>query len=162
MRTSSVARATHSDSRFGIIAAHMLDYVLVILHFLGLALGMSSGFANMVMAGLIAKAPPEEKRVLARFPPAMGRLGLIGLTLLWGSGLAIVWTRYGGFSILPRPFIYKLTAVVLLTICVISIHLLQRRAQGGDASAMAKIQLFGRLTGPLALLAIVFAVITFG
>ena len=162
MRTSSVARAAHSESWSGIIAAQMLDYVLVILHFLGLALGMSSGFANMVMAGLIAKAPPEEKRVLARFPPAMGRLGLVGLALLWGSGLAIVWTRYGGFSIMPRPFIYKLIAVVLLTICVISIHVLQRRAQAGDASAMAKIQLFGRLTGPLALLAIVFAVITFG
>ena len=162
MRTSSVARAAHSESWSGIIAAQMLDYVLVILHFLGLALGMSSGFANMVMAGLIAKAPPEEKRVLARFPPAMGRLGLVGLALLWGSGLAIVWPRYGGFSIMPRPFIYKLIAVVLLTICVISIHVLQRRAQAGDASAMAKIQLFGRLTGPLALLAIVFAVITFG
>ena len=140
----------------------MLDYVLVILHFLGLALGMSSGFANMVMSGLIAKAPPEEKRVLARFPPAMGRLGMVGLALLWGSGLAIVWTRYGGFSILPRPFIYKLTAVVLLTICVISIHVLQRRAQRGDPSAMMKIQALGRMTGPLALLAIIFAVITFG
>ena len=140
----------------------MLDYVLVILHFLGLALGMSSGFANMVMAGLIAKASPEDKRVLARFPPAMGRLGLVGLALLWGSGLAIVRTRYGGFSILPRPFIYKLIAVVMLTICVLSIHVLQRRAQAGDASAIAKIQIFGKLTGPFALLAIIFAVITFG
>jgi hypothetical protein len=140
----------------------MLDYVLVILHFLGLALGMSSGFANMVMAGLIAKASPEEKRVLARFPPAMGRLGLVGLVLLWGSGLTIVWTRYGGFSILPRTFIYKLIAVVMLTICVLSIHVLQRRAQAGDASATAKIQIFGKLTGPFALLAIIFAVMTFG
>jgi hypothetical protein len=140
----------------------MLDYLLVILHFLGLALGMSSGFANMVMAGLIVKASPEEKRVLARFPPAMGRLGLVGLALLWGSGLAIVRTRYGGFSILPQSFIYKLIAVVLLTICVLSIHVLQRRAQAGDASAIAKIQIFGKLTGPFALLAIIFAVITFG
>ena len=140
----------------------MLDYVLVILHFIGLALGMSSGFANMVMAGLIAKAPAEEKRILARFPPAMGRLGLVGLVLLWSSGLAIVRTRYGGFDILPRPFLFKLIAVVLLTICVIRIHFLQRRAQAGDVSAMAKIQVLGRLTGPLALLAIIFAVITFG
>jgi hypothetical protein len=140
----------------------MLDYVLVILHFLGLALGMSSGFANMVMAGLIAKAPPEEKRVLARFPPAMGRVGLVGLALLWGSGLSIVWTRYGGFAILPRTFIAKLTAVVLLTVCVLTINVLQRRAQAGDASAVARIQMLGKMTGPLALLAIIFAVITFG
>ena len=140
----------------------MLDQFLVIVHFLGLAMGMSSGFGNMVMAGLIAKAAPHEKAVLGRFPPAIGRVGLIGLTLLWGSGLSIVWTRYGTFAILPRAFIYKLIAVVLLTMVVIYIHFLQRRVQNGDASAMARIQLMGKLTGPLAVLAVIFAVIPFG
>lgn len=140
----------------------MLDNFLVVVHFLGLAMGMSSGFANMVMAGLIAKAAPPEKAVLGRFPPAMAKIGLIGLVLLWGSGLAIVKTRYGSFEILPQTFIYKLIAVVLLTICVIYIHLLQRRVQKGDTAAMGQIQFVGRLTGPLALLAVIFAVITFG
>ena len=139
-----------------------LDNFLVILHFIGLALGFSSGFGNMVMAGLIAKAPPNEQAILARVPPALGRLGVIGLVLLWGSGVAIVMTRYGGFSILPRPFIYKLTAVVLLTLTVLYINVLQPRAQRGDAAAMARIQTLGRLSGPLSLLAVIFAVITFG
>lgn len=139
-----------------------LDHFLVIVHFIGLAMGMSSGFANMVMAGLIARAAPQEKAVLGRFPPAMGRIGLIGLVLLWVSGIAIVLTRYGTFAILPRPFIIKLTAVVLLTIAVIYIHLLQGRASRGDQAAMARIQTLGRATGPLALVAVIFAVITFG
>jgi uncharacterized membrane protein len=140
----------------------MLDQFLLVVHFLGLALGLSTGFANMVMAGLIAKAAPDEKKVLARFPPAMGRLGVVGLTLLWASGLAIVFTRYGGFAILPRPFVIKLTAVVLLTLIVLYIQVLQRRVDQGDTSAMARIQTLGRITGPLALIAIIFAVITFG
>jgi hypothetical protein len=139
-----------------------LDHFLVIVHFIGLAMGMSSGFANMVMAGLIAKAAPQEKAVLGRFPPAMGRIGLIGLVLLWASGIAIVLTRYGTFAILPRPFIIKLAAVVLLTIAVLYIHLLQGRATRGDQAAMARIQVLGRATGPLALVAVIFAVITFG
>ena len=92
----------------------------------------------------------------------MSRIGTIGLTLLWGSGLAIVYTRYGTFSILPRTFIIKLAAVVLLTLCVIYINVLQRRVDKGDTAAMAQIQTFGRITGPLALIAIIFAVITFG
>lgn len=116
----------------------------------------------MVMAGLIAKAAPQEQAVLGRFAPAMGRLGLIGLALLWASGLAIVWTRYGSFAILPRPFIVKLAAVVLLTVVVIYIHVLQRRVDHGDTSVMARIQTLGKITGPLALIAIIFAVITFG
>ena len=140
----------------------MLDSTLMVLHFLGLAMGLSTGFSNMVMAGLIAKAAPDEKAVLGRFAPAMSRVGAIGLALLWGSGIAIVLTRYGSFAILPRPFIVKLSAVVLLTIMVVFIHVLMPRAQRGDAAAMARIQLLGRLTGPLALIAIIFAVITFG
>jgi hypothetical protein len=140
----------------------MLDYTLMVVHFLGLAVGLSTGFANMVMAGLIAKAAPQEKAVLGRFPPAMARVGAIGLAMLWASGIAIVLTRYGTFAILPRPFIIKLTAVVLLTLIVGYIHVLMPRAQRGDAAAMARIQLLGKITGPLAIIAIIFAVITFG
>jgi hypothetical protein len=92
----------------------------------------------------------------------MGRIGLIGLVLLWASGIAIVLARYGTFAILPRPFIIKLAAVVLLTIAVLYIHLLQGRATRGDQAAMARIQVLGRATGPLALVAVIFAVITFG
>jgi uncharacterized membrane protein len=140
----------------------MLDSTLMVFHFLGLALGLSTGFANMVMAGLIAKAAPNEQAVLARFPPAMAKVGAIGLALLWASGLAIVRTRYGGFSILPRPFIVKIAAVVLLTIIVGYIHVLMPRAQRGDAAAAARIRMLGMMTGPLAIIAIIFAVITFG
>jgi hypothetical protein len=139
-----------------------LDHFLVILHFVGLALGFTSGFGNMAVAGLIAKAAPQEKAILGRVPPALGRLGVIGLALLWGSGLAIIQTRYGTFAILPRPFIVKLSAVVLLTILVVYMQVLQARAQRGDAAALARIQVLGRLTGPLALIAVIFAVITFG
>ena len=138
------------------------DQFLVIVHFLGLAMGLSTGFANMVMAGLIAKAPPNEKGVLARFPPAMSKIGSIGLTLLWISGISIVMTRYGGFAILPRTFIIKLAAVVVLTLGVIYINILMPRAQKGDMAAAARIQTIGKLTGPLAIIAIIFAVITFG
>ena len=138
------------------------DNFLVITHFIGLALGFTSGFTNMVLAGLIAKAAPNEKPVLARVAPAVGRLGVIGLGLLWASGITIVMIRYGGFSILPPTFVYKLTAVVLLTLTVVYINVLQPRAQKGDAAAMARIQTLGRLSGPLSLLAVIFAVITFG
>ena len=137
------------------------DQCLVTVHFVGLTLGFASGLANMVMAGLIAKAAPHERPVLERFPPAVGRLGVIGLVLLWGSGAAIVYTRYGSFSILPQTFLIKLAAVVLLTLTVAGIHVLQPRALAGDAAARARIQVLGKVTGPLSLIALIFAVLTF-
>jgi len=57
----------------------------------------------------------------------MSRIGAIGLTMLWVSGI-----------------------------------ILMRRAQKGDMAAAARIQTVGKLTGPLAIIAIIFAVITFG
>ena len=138
------------------------DHFLVIVHFVGLAMGLGSGFAQMIMAGLMTQASTQDKAVLARLPPKMGQVGVIGLALLWITGLSIVWLRYGTFSILPRTFIYKLVAVVLLTLSVAMIQVLQRRAGAGDTAAMARMQTLGRLTGPLSLIAIIFAVITFG
>ena len=124
-------------------------------------MGMSVGFANMVMAGVIAKAAPAEKSVLGRFAPAMSKFGIAGLVLLWVSGISIVMTRYGRFDILPRTFVYKLIAVVLLTLTVGYIELLFARVKKGDAAAMAQIQMCGRFTGIFSLAAIIFAVITF-
>ena len=138
-----------------------LDNFLVILHLLGLSMGMSVGFANMVMAGVIAKAAPADKGVLGRFPPAMSKVGLAGLALLWISGISIVMTRYGGFQVLPRTFIYKLIAVVLLTVTVGYIEMLFARVKKGDTAALAQIQLCGRFTGLFSLAAVIFAVITF-
>lgn len=138
-----------------------LDNLLVVVHFVGLGMGLSVGFANMVMAGIIAKAAPAEKGVLGRFAPAMSKIGVTGLVLLWGSGIAIVMTRYGRFDILPRTFVYKLIAVVLLTLTVAYIEVLLARVKKGDTSALATIQVLGRFTGIFSLVAIIFAVITF-
>jgi hypothetical protein len=138
-----------------------LDNVLVVLHFIGLGMGMSVGFANIVMAGVIGKAAPNEKGVLGRFPAAMSKVGVAGLALMWISGISIVMTRYGRFDILPRTFIYKMIAVVLLTLSVGYIELLFARLKRGEASALGTIQVVGRLTGLFSLAAIIFAVITF-
>jgi hypothetical protein len=153
---------TRRGAAVGYHGGHMnLDRVLVVLHFIGLGMGMSVGFANMVMAGVIGRAAPAEKGVLGRFPPAMSKIGVAGLALLWISGIAIVMTRYGGFAILPRTFIYKLIAVVLLTLTVAYIEVLFGRVRKGDTAALGTIQILGRLTGLFSLTAIIFAVITF-
>jgi hypothetical protein len=139
----------------------VLNQVLLILHFLGLALGFSVSFSNIVMAGLIAKAAPAEKPVLGRFPPMMGHVGDAGLVLLWVTGATMLFTRWNGFSSMPWQFHVKLTAVVLLTLTVGYIHHLQKRAKNGDTSAPAKLQTFGKIATLCALTAVIFAVLTF-
>jgi hypothetical protein len=134
---------------------------LRVLHFIGLAMGFSVSFANIIMSGLIAAAPPGEKPVLGRFPMAMMRIGDIGLALLWTTGPALLYIKYGGFSGMPWQFHVKLTAVVLLTLVVGFMHSQKGRIRAGDAAAMDRMKRVAPLASLSALTALIFAVRSF-
>ena len=139
----------------------IFNKVLLMLHFLGLVMGLAVPFANIALATLMAKAAPNEKMVLGRFPFAMSKVGKIGLTLLWATGITMVFTRWKGFGNLPTMFHYKLGFVILLTITVGIISALEIKAKKGDAAAIARIQTVGKIAMVFGLLALVFAVLTF-
>jgi hypothetical protein len=138
-----------------------VDRLLLILHFLGLGMGLSVGFSSMVMGALMGKSTPADQAVLARFPPAMSRVGDIGLATLWITGLTLLFSKWGGFGVMPWTFHVKLTAVVILTALIGYIHTLMRKARNGDAAAMKQIPLVGRVAFLMAVTAVVFAVATF-
>ena len=137
------------------------SYTLLILHFFGLALGLSVSIANVVMLGVIAKAAPNERPALARFLPAMSRVGRAGLALLWATGFAMLYTRWNGFNGLPWTFHVKLTAVVVLTLAVTYLASLEKRIARGDASVGPQMRTFGGLATLSAVTAVIFAVLTF-
>ena len=138
-----------------------LNDVLLMLHFLGLAMGFSASFGNMVMMGIIAKAKPSEAMVLARFPPAIARVADGGLVLLWVTGIIMVFTRLGGPASMPAFFWVKIVAVVALTGVVGYMHSLMGKAQRGNIASARQLPTFGRIASVCALLAIIFAVLAF-
>ncbi len=138
-----------------------MNQALLVLHILGVAMGLSVSFANIVMASIAAKATPDEKKVLGRFPPVMIRVGDIGLALLLTTGPTMLFTKYQGFAGMPWTFQVKLTAVVVLVAAVGFIHMNMRKAFSGDMAAMKRIQTVGPIALLSALTAVVFAVLTF-
>lgn len=138
-----------------------LNQLLLFIHFLGLALGFSVSFSNIVMGSLIAKATPPEKSVLGRFPPTMSRLGRVALVLLWSTGVTMVYTRWNGFAGFTWHFYLKLAAVALLTITTEVIHRLEPLVARGDLPAVARIERLGKIATVSALIALVFSVVVF-
>ena len=138
-----------------------LNRTLLVLHFLGLAMGLSVTFGNIVMQRLIARAAPNERPILGRFPPAISGVGRAGLALLWATGLTLAFTKWNGIASMPPTFHVKLTAVVLLTLVVAYITTLEGKVRRGDSTAMAQIPKVAPLAALFALVAIIFAVITF-
>lgn len=136
---------------------------LLTFHLLGLALGLSVPFSNMVLGSIAANASPEEQKAYAKFPPRMARVGDIGLALLWITGISMVFVKFGGFAGLPWTFNAKMVAVLVLTLGVGYIHSQMRKAfVEFDKAALGRIQTTGKVTLLAALTALVFAVVTFG
>lgn len=140
---------------------YTFNKILLMLHFIGLAMGLAVPFANIVMVAVMAKAQPAERPVLGRFPLAMSKIGKIGLVILWATGITMVFTRWSGFGTLPHTFFIKLTAVVLLTITVGYLSYLETRVKKGDAAALVRIQHVGKIAFALGITAVIFAVLTF-
>ena len=138
-----------------------LNQLLLILHFLGLALGLTASFANLAIGTLMTAAPPAERAVLSRVPPVLSHVSGAGLLLLWATGLILVFTKWNGFASLPWQFHAKITTVVLLTAVVGYIHALQAKAKRGDSAAAARLPGVGTAALVLSVVAVIFAVLTF-
>lgn len=137
---------------------------LLVLHFLGLALGVGTGFAQMTL-GIAARdmAPPERTQFMLR-ASALGKNGSIGLLLLIVSGLGMMALR--GFSATLQwgggAFHAKLTLVVVLIGVFGYLQVLVRRVRreaGGPA--MAKLPKVGQAMLGLGIAVVICAVIAF-
>src|SRR5688572_7273632 len=91
--------------------------VLLVIHFIGLAMALGAGFANLTLGIVASKLEPAERGSFMSKLVVLGRLGQTGLALLLISGLGLMtpfWRVVG-----EMPFlIAKLSLVALLLISV--------------------------------------------
>lgn len=137
-----------------------MNEILLILHFFGFGAGVAASVGNFTIMQLI-QASPGDAPVLGKVPPALARVGQVGLALLWITGVIMVWSVWGGPGNLDWAFWVKLVCVVLLTGMAIYLDMTIRKVRAGDAAAAARLPLFGWIAAGLLVLIVVFAVIAF-
>jgi hypothetical protein len=137
-----------------------MNEILLILHFLGLAAGLSASIGNIIILRLI-RAAPADAPVLGKVPPQLARVGHIGLGLLWLTGIIMVWTIYGGPQNMPGAFWWKFACVVVVTVAVGMIDMTLKAIRSGDRAAAARLPMLGAAAGGFTILAVIFAVIAF-
>jgi hypothetical protein len=132
----------------------------LILHFIGLAMGLGTSFANLFLGLAMAKMPPDEAKSFGIKAMALTKMGHIGITLLILSGLYLMSPYW---RILPEMplLIAKLSLVVLLVILISVITSAGIKFRNGDASQIKKIKALGRVTLITALLIVILAVTVF-
>ncbi len=134
---------------------------MLILHFIGLAMGLGSGLSFLFLGAAAGKMEPAKRRefMMNAFPISlMGQYGLLLLVLTGGYLMTPYWRVLGDNPML----IAKLLLVVLLG-ALIGINSSYRRkaAQGNAEAYMPKIVMLGRVSLLTTLTIVVLAVLVF-
>lgn len=136
---------------------------LLITHFLGLALGLGTGFAMMTLGQATRDMAPADRGAFMKRAMALSRNGSVGLLLLLVSGVGLVMI-YGVAAVMALGgglFHLKLTLVVILLGVFGYMQVLVRQARGGATAAMARIPVLSRIMLFLSTAIVIVAVLAF-
>lgn len=133
---------------------------MLIVHFLGLAMGLGTSIAMMIFGIATAKMDPEEAKTFMRKAVVLAYMGKTGLALLILSG-GYLMTPYWG-SLMDAPMLVaKLSLVVILTVLISMISVYLKQIKRGNDAAMLKMKKMGQLALPVTLAILVLAVLVF-
>lgn len=135
--------------------------LLLILHFIGLAMGVGTGFALLRIGFSNRNLPPAERGMLFQKISALRLNGYTGLTLLVLSGLGLLVLRPGLFSVGGGFFHAKLALVAVMVVVVGSMHLILGKAKRAGGPPPAILPKLGNLNFTLGLIVVVLAVLAF-
>jgi hypothetical protein len=138
-----------------------MNETLLFLHFVGLMLGATGGFASAVIMRRALVLPAGEAKVVRGLGPLLANVSAIGLALLWVSGLLLVWVKWDGFASLPQLFWVKGIFILSLTLVIGLIHMTYGEIRKGNVAVAARLPKLGPLAGLSSLLAVLFAVLAF-
>jgi len=134
---------------------------MLIVHFLGLAMGLGTSFAFMFLGIAGSKMGKEAGKKFALNSFALGTMGHIGLAMLIISGLYLMTPYWGALADMPM-LIAKLLLVAVLTISIIVVSIYTRRARKGETEAnLKKIAALGKVTLLSGILIVILAVLIF-
>jgi len=135
--------------------------LMLIFHFIGLAMALGAGFANLFLGSVASKLEPAERGSFMSKIMILGRMGQIGLGLLLLSGFGLMtpyWKELGNMPLL----IAKLSLVAVLLILVASVLLLIRKSKKqGNPALLAKIKPLAMLNFLIGITIVVLAVLVF-
>jgi len=135
--------------------------VMLIIHFIGLAMALGTGFANLFLNAVASKLEPAEKGSFMSKIAILARMGQIGLGLLLLSGFYLATPYWRALGEMPL-FIAKLSLVGLLLISVSYILLTLRKAtKQGNPGLLKNLRPLGMLNFFIGITIVVLAVLVF-
>ena len=134
---------------------------MLIVHFLGLAMGLGASFAFLFLGIKRSKLDREEGRKFALNISILSTMGHIGLSMLIISGLYLMTPFWKTLNARPL-LIIKLTLVLLLTLTIVLLSVYSSRTKkGGTSSDLRMISVLGKVSLLTAIGIVLLAVLSF-
>ena len=134
---------------------------MLILHFIGLTMGLGTSFAHAFLGIATSKMNPDEATRFRLHSLALSRMGHIGIVLLILSGIYLIIPYW---AILPTSplLMLKLVLVLILVILITLINLSAKKAKKGDAERqLKKMAKLGQMTLVLGVGIVILAIYIF-
>lgn len=120
--------------------------IMLILHFIGLAMGLGTSFGFMFLGIAASKMEKSEAQNFMLKAFALGKMGYIGITLLVISGGYLITPFWKTLFDTPL-LVTKLGLVLLLIIFIGIVSVMTSRAKKGEAEKyLKKIPVIGTLS----------------
>lgn len=135
--------------------------IMLILHFIGLVMGLGTSFAHAFLDQVTSKMGVDEATKFRLQVMVLSRMGHIGITLLLISGIYLIIPYW---STLPHQpwLIVKLVLVAILIVLISLISRGVRKAHQTNATEqLKKIEPLGKLTLLIGLAILIVAVNVF-
>lgn len=135
---------------------------MLICHFLGLAMGLGTGFAHAFLGAAAAKMQGEELIKFRLNSLVISNMGYVGIALLVISGFYMITPYWKVISDMPL-LIAKLSLVAILICIIIMINGAARKAKKGIEveKQFRKMELMGKFTLLIGISIVVLAVKVF-
>jgi uncharacterized membrane protein len=131
---------------------------MLIFHFIGLTMGMGTGFAHAFLGAATTKMSNEEATKFRLNTLVLGKMGHIGIALLLISGFYLITPYWKVLTSTPLLMV-KLALVLVLIILIAMITIAGKKAMKGDTEKQfKKMKTMGKLTLIISLAIVIVAV----
>ena len=133
---------------------------MLILHIIGIVMGMGTGFAHTFLGMSMAKMKSDEAMKLSVQALALTKMGNIGMILAVLSGIYLIIPFSSSLSENPL-LILKLVLVFTLAVLITMINLFSTKVLNGEAVYLKKIEKLGKICMLIDISIIILAVSVF-
>lgn len=134
--------------------------VMLITHFIGLAMGLGTSFAMLFLGMAASKLEPEERGKFMLTASHVTKMGQIGIVLLFLSGGYLMTPYWSQLSALPT-LVGKLVLFLVLGALLGIMTSKLKKAKNGDMSQLLAIKKLGPFTLLTSIAIVILAVFTF-